>query len=300
VTHSLTLGNVDVIRVEEMHGPVGMTPGQFFPGSPQQEWDEHHSALVPDFLNAETNICEVAVQTWVLRSEGKTILVDTGVGNNKERPYAPFWGHLELDFLGNLKRAGVSPEDVDIVVNTHLHVDHVGWNTRLEGQYWVPTFPNATYLMPEADFEFWNPANNPKITGGVNQNVFEDSISPVHAAGQVRLWESAHQIDTHLTLRAAPGHTPGSSILTLAPGSDRAIFTGDLLHSPFQIMHPEHNSCFCEDPDASRATRRSILSQAADTATLLFPAHFAGHGALEVDHDNGSFSIKRWASLERL
>lgn len=296
----MTFGDVEVTRVEEMHGPVGMTGAEFFPGSPAQHWDEHRSVLVPDFLDDRTGICEVAVQTWVLRSEGKTILIDTGIGNHKERPYAPAWGHLELDFLGNLERAGVRPDDVDIVVNTHLHVDHVGWNTRLEGQSWVPTFRNATYLMPKADFEFWNPANNAKIAGGVNQNVFEDSVAPVHAAGQVQLWESSHDIDANLRLQAAPGHTPGSSVLMLASGSERAVFAGDLMHSPFQIMQPDHNSCFCEDADASRKTRYEILGWAADTNALVLPAHFAGHGALEVERDGGAFAIKRWAPFTRL
>ncbi|MZE76944.1 MBL fold metallo-hydrolase [Streptomyces xinghaiensis] len=296
----MTLGAVEVTRVEELHGPVGMTPDVFFPGSPKEDWDEHRSVLVPDFLNDETGICEVAVQTWVLRSEGKTILVDTGVGNHKERPYAPVWGHLELDFLGNLERAGVRPDDVDIVVNTHLHVDHVGWNTRLEDRTWVPTFRNATYLMPRADFEFWNPANNPKIAGGVNQNVFEDSVAPVHAAGQVLLWESGHEIDANLGLQATPGHTPGSSVVMLASGSERAVFVGDLMHSPFQVMRPEHNSCFCEDAPAARSARQEILGWAADSNALVLPAHFAGHGALEVERSCGSFGIKRWAPFDRL
>ncbi|WP_327190828.1 MBL fold metallo-hydrolase [Streptomyces xinghaiensis] len=296
----MTLGAVEVTRVEELHGPVGMTPDVFFPGSPKEDWDEHRSVLVPDFLNEETGICEVAVQTWVLRSEGKTILVDTGVGNHKERPYASVWAHLELDFLGNLERAGVRPDDVDIVVNTHLHVDHVGWNTRLENRTWVPTFRNATYLMPKADFEFWNPANNPKIAGGVNQNVFEDSVAPVHAAGQVLLWESGHEIDANLRLQATPGHTPGSSVVMLASGSERAVFVGDLMHSPFQVMRPEHNSCFCEDAPAARRTRQEILGWAADSNALVLPAHFAGHGALEVERRGGSFGIKRWAPFDRL
>ncbi|UMP06874.1 MBL fold metallo-hydrolase [Amycolatopsis sp. EV170708-02-1] len=296
----MTFGDVDLTRVEEMHGPVGMSPDVFFPGSPKEEWDEQQSMLVPDFLDADTNICEVAVQTWVLRSEGKTILIDTGVGNHKERPYAPFWGHLDLDFLGNLERAGIRPDEVDIVVNTHLHVDHVGWNTRLDGQYWVPTFPNATYLMHRADFEFWNPANNPKIAGGVNQNVYEDSVAPVHAAGQVELWEGSHTIDSNLRLEATPGHTPGSSVVMLASGDDRAVFAGDLLHSPFQIMRPDHNSCFCEDAEGARATRRNILGWAADNNALVLPAHFAGRGAMEIDRSAGSFTIKRWAPLDRL
>ncbi len=118
-----------------------MIPEVFFPESPKHEWDTHRSVVVPPSI-------------------------DTGVGNHKERPYIPSWGHLELDFLGNPQRAGVHPDAVDIVINTHLHVDHVGWSTRLEGQTWVPTFRNASYLMPKANFESWNPTNNPKIAGG--------------------------------------------------------------------------------------------------------------------------------------
>ena len=239
------------------------------------------------------------MQTWLLRSEGRTILVDTGIGNDKARPAVPAWDHLLLDYLGNLQRAGVRPEDVDLVVNTHLHLDHVGWNTRLDDGTWVPTFPNATYLMPKADFEFWNPANNPNITGGVNENVFEDSIVPVHAAGQVRLWEGSHTIDANLCLEAAPGHTPGSSVLKLNSGSDQALFAGDLLHTPLQVMEPDHNSCFCEDPAGARATRRKLLGWAADTNALVLPAHFSGHSALEVTRDADTFAIKQWAPLPR-
>lgn len=239
------------------------------------------------------------MQTWLLRSEGRTILMDTGVGNDKTRPAVDAWDHLQLDYLGNLARAGVRPEDVDLVVNTHLHVDHVGWNTRLMDGAWVPTFPNATYLMPKADFEFWNPANNPDIAGGINENVFEDSVAPVHAAGQVQLWEEGHTIDAGLRLEAAPGHTPGSSVVKLASGSDRALFAGDLMHTPLQITHPDHNSCFCQDPAQARTTRRRLLGWAADTGALVLPAHFSGHSALEVEHKGSGFAIKKWAPITR-
>jgi glyoxylase-like metal-dependent hydrolase (beta-lactamase superfamily II) len=296
----MTLGGVEITRIEEMHGPIGLTPDAFFPTLPNQDWDAHRPVLVPDFLNDETGICQVAMQTWLLRSDGRTILIDTGIGNHKERPAVPSWSHLELDYLGNLQRAGVRPDDVDIVVNTHLHVDHVGWNTRLEDQTWVPTFRNATYLMPKVDFEYWNPANNPHIAGGVNENAFEDSIAPVHAAGQVQLWETSHDIDANLRLEAAPGHTPGSSIVKLASASERAVFAGDLLHSPFQVVQPDHSSCFCEDPATARTTRREILGWAADTNALVMPAHFTGHSALEVEHSGSSFAIKQWSTLDRL
>ncbi|MGP3922165.1 MBL fold metallo-hydrolase [Streptomyces sp. 8N616] len=297
----IVLGDVSITRVAEFYGPVEMTPEVFFPETPKEAWEENTSWLAPDFLDLDSNIVQSAIQTWVLRSEGKTILVDTGVGNHKYRPYAPVWSYLDTDFLGNLARAGVRPEDVDIVVNTHLHIDHVGWNTYLDGGEWVPTFPHATYLMPERDFEFWNPENEHKpLLGRGNQNVFEDSVAPIHEAGKALLWDGSYDIDANLRLELAPGHTPGSSVLTLNSKGDRALFVGDLLHSPVQILEPDGNSCFCEDPAESRATRRRILGQSADDKALVFPAHLGGHGAAEVQRDGSKFSIKEWAPFTRL
>ncbi len=297
----ITLGDVTITRVEEYYGPVDLTPRAFFPEGPEKVWADNASWLVPDFHDPATDNVRTALQTWVLHSEGKTILVDTGVGNHKHRPYAPVWGYLNTDFLGNLARAGVRPEDVDIVINTHLHVDHVGWNTRLDGRQWVPTFPNATYILPERDFEFWNPENEHKsVFGRGNQNVFEDSVAPVHQAGKALLWDGSLDIDANLRLELAPGHTPGSSVLALDSRGDRALFVGDLLHSPVQIVDPDTNSCFCENPAESRATRRRILGRAAEENTLVFPAHLGGHGAAEVRRDGGGFAIKEWAAFARL
>ncbi|WNV85974.1 MBL fold metallo-hydrolase [Umezawaea sp. Da 62-37] len=295
----IEIGDVGVTRVEEMHGPVGMTPEQFFPGSPEEAWAEHRDMLVPDHFDPADGIVQVAMQTWLLRSEGRTILVDTGVGNDKTRPAVPGWDHLRTDYLGNLERSGVRPEDVDLVVNTHLHVDHVGWNTRLRDGVWEPTFPNATYLMPKADFEFWNPANNSAVAGGVNENVFEDSVAPVHANGQVRLWEDGHVIDANLRLEAAPGHTPGSSVLKLVSGTERALLAGDLVHSPLQVLEPGHNSCFCEDAEEARRTRGRLLGWAADQHALVLPAHFSGHSALHVERRGAAFAIAAWAPFTR-
>ena len=293
--NEISLGDVTVTRIEEMHGPIGMTPDQFFPDSPEQHWQANRSWLVPDHLGGEDDIVQVAMQTWALRSDGRIILVDTGVGNDKTRPAVAAWDHLSLGYLENLAAAGIKPQDVDLVINTHLHVDHVGWNTQLVDGDWVPTFSNATYLMPRADFEHWNPSKNPNIAGGVNENVFEDSVLPVHAAGQVQLWEGEHVIDANLRLLAAPGHTPGSSVLVLTSGSDKALFAGDLMHTPLQVAHPELHSCFCEDPATAHATRRDLLGWAADNNALVLPAHFSGHSALEVARNSAAFTIKGWA-----
>lgn len=294
--NEIKLGEVTVTRIEEMHGPV-MPADQFFPDLPASAWAEHREMLVPDHFAAEGTLVDAAFQTWLLRSEGRVILIDAGIGNDKTRPGAAFWDHLQSDYLGNLARSGVQPEDVDLVINTHLHVDHVGWNTRLADGAWIPTFPNATYLMPKADFEFFDPAGNPGIAGSVNDGVFEDSIAPVRDAGQVRLWETSHTIDANLRLETAPGHTPGSSVIKLASGGDRALFAGDILHTPLQLAHPDHSSCFCHDPATARTTRRALLDWAADTGALMLPAHFSGHSALEISRRGTAYAIKEWAPL---
>jgi glyoxylase-like metal-dependent hydrolase (beta-lactamase superfamily II) len=297
-TQTITLGNVTVTRVEEMHGPV-MPTDQFFPDMPEKAWKESREMLVPDHLSADSNMVVAATQTWVLRSGGRTILVDTGIGNDKARPAVAAWDHLRLDYLGNLARAGVRPEDVDVVVNSHLHADHVGWNTRLVDGTWVPTFPNATYLMPRVDFEYWDPADNQDVVGGVNENAFEDSIDPLLDAGQVQLWEDSHVIDGSLRLAAAPGHTPGHAVIVLESSTDLALFAADIMHTPLQVTHPDHSSCFCLDPALAEATRRRLLGWAADNNALVLPAHLSGHSALEVQHRGSSFTITKWAPFAR-
>lgn len=303
---SITLGDVEIVRVVEWHGRI-LTPATLVPESPEELWHANESWLAPEFWLPAEDACVGAVQTWVLRSEGRTILVDTGVGNDRHRPQIPVFDHLRTDFLDRLARAGVTPEDVDVVVNTHVHYDHVGWNTFAHDGDWVPTFPNATYLIPRADNEFFDPRNahrrrpprdeHERLRQEGSEIVFGDSIAPIHREGRAVLWEGTHRIDRNLVLEAAPGHTPGSSVLRLSSGADRAVFVGDLLHSPVQILHPEHNSCFCEDPAGAAATRHRVLARAADLRELVVPAHFGGHGAAEVRRDGTRFRIDGWAAL---
>ncbi|MGW1200313.1 MBL fold metallo-hydrolase [Streptomyces sp. NPDC002536] len=304
---TITLGAVEVTRVVEWHAPMGPVAAAF-PGLTADKWREHASWLVPDFWDPEQDAFAVNVQTWVLRSGGTTVLVDTGVGNDKERPYMPAWTHMRTGYLERLAAAGVRPEDVDVVVNTHLHPDHVGWNTRLVDGDWVPTFPNATYLIPRSDFDHWNPAGNRPKRGALGDvtveqicgSMFEDSILPVHRAGRAVLWEGErHRIDAALTLEAAPGHTPGSCIVRLESGTDRALFVGDAMHTPLQFAEPDCDTCLSEDQAGAVRTRRRILEEAADTRALVFPGHFPGHGGAEVRREGSAFAISRWAPFDR-
>lgn len=294
---TLTLGDVDITRIVEL-APRGLAREFMFPDVDVQHWRRHEHWLAPEYFDPAADEVRSAIQTWLIRSEGRTILIDTGIGNGRERPYMPFFAHLDTDYLGELAAASVRPEDVDVVICTHVHGDHVGWNTYLSDREWRPTFPNAEYVISRADFDYWNPENeNPTRSGRRMQNVFEDSVAPVHRAGLTVLWEGDHyDVDANLRIEAAPGHTPGSSVVQLRSGSDRAVFAGDLLHSPLQIAEPEHSPCFDEDEAQARVARRSMLEWTADHNALLFPAHFAGPGAAEVRREGGSFAVKEWAT----
>ncbi|GGY06887.1 MBL fold metallo-hydrolase [Streptomyces hiroshimensis] len=292
------LGDVEVIRVVEWQGPLVPARG-FVPESTAEMWKDNEHWLAPDHWHPESDKAVVALQSWVLRSGGRTVLVDTGVGNGRERPGSPHFHHWQGDFLGRLAEAGVRPQDVDVVVNTHLHIDHVGWNTTGAEGEWIPTFPNAEYLIPAADDFHYGPDNGyGKGRQEDDRLLYEDSIAPIHRAGRAVLWDGVHRIDDNLTLEPAPGHTPGSSVLRLASGTDRAVFVGDLLHSPVQILHPSCNSCFCLDQDQAAASRRRILERAAAERELVVPAHFAGPGAMEVRKEGNGFALEAWASYD--
>lgn len=296
-SESIVLGDVEVSRVVEWQGAF-LPARRLVPECAPEVWRQNEERLAPDHWEPESDMAVLALQSWVLRSGGRTVLVDTGVGNDRERPGTPMFHHRQGDFLGTLERAGVRPEEVDVVVNTHIHGDHVGWNTRRVQGEWVPTFPNAQYLLPAADDRYFGPGN--AYGAGRREDdrlIYEDSVAPVHRAGQALLWEGVHRIDEHLVLESAPGHTPGSSVLRLASGNDRAVFVGDLVHSPVQLLRPSCSSCFCLDPERAVESRRRILGRAADRGELVVPAHFGGGGALEVRRAGDGFALGRWAAF---
>ncbi|BFV60891.1 MBL fold metallo-hydrolase [Kitasatospora sp. CMC57] len=291
----MTLGDVEIIRLVEWRGTF-MPSRELVPGAGAEVWRENREWLAPDHWEPETERAGGALQTWVLRSGGRTVVVDTGVGNGRERPGSQFH-HWQGDFPGLLARAGIAPEEVDVVVNTHLHIDHVGWNTTPVEGGWAPTFPNARYLLPAADERWFGPENEyAKGARAVDRLIYQDSIGPVHQAGLVDLWDGTHRIDEHLTLESAPGHTPGSAVLRLSSGGDRAVFVGDLMHSPVQILRPSCSSCLCLDPVQAAVSRRRILERASEERELVIPAHFGGAGAVQVRKVRDGFALGRWAA----
>ncbi|MDP9848296.1 MBL fold metallo-hydrolase [Streptosporangium lutulentum] len=304
---TISFGDLEVGRVVEWRGSL-RTVSEILPDAPAEVWDANRSWLSPDFWNPVTGAYQIFVQTWVIRGPGRTVLVDTGIGDDRDRPQVPQFAHLRTGFLDRLSAAGVRPEQVDIVINTHLHHDHVGWNTRLDAGGWVPAFPNATYLVPRADYDHYRPGGTARMLPAHTDDerrrldnlrlVFADSIEPIESAGQLVLWEGEHRIDDTLRLESAPGHTPGSSVVWLESRDARAVFVGDLMHSPVQILHPGYKSCFDLDAETARASRRRVLAAAARTGATVFPAHFGGHGAVTVQPGPGpdAFAVS-WANL---
>ncbi|GAA5068066.1 MBL fold metallo-hydrolase [Nocardia callitridis] len=290
----LWLGNVEIFRVIEWHGPLMRGP-DLLPDTTEQTWLDNADWLAPEHWAPDTELAVAAVQTWVLRSAGRTILVDTGVGNGRERPGRALFHRRDGDFLERLIRAGVQPDEVDVVINTHVHGDHVGWNTHDVDGEWLPTFPNARYLVPAADDTYFGPKNGyARGRRPDDRLLYEDSIAPVHRSGQVELWDGAFRIDDALTLESAPGHTPGSSVLRLDSGADRAVFVGDMVHTPMQLLHPTCSSCLCLDPTEAASTRQRVLERAADRRELVIPAHFAGAAAVEIRRAGSRFEFGEW------
>jgi glyoxylase-like metal-dependent hydrolase (beta-lactamase superfamily II) len=290
--NTIELGDVSVTRVPHLDD-WPLSPAAFFPGGDAELWEANRSWLSPAHWDADADRVRVAVQSWLLRSADRTILIDTGLAADTARPGVP----AGAAFPTALAAVGVTPADVDLVICTHLHADHVGWNTRLDASgRRVPTFPNARYVISRPDLDFFDSAALTEEPGR-SATVHAESIEPILRAGQALIWDDAYVIDENLRLALAPGHTPGHGVVTLDSGGDRAIFVGDLLHAPVQLLEPQSSSCFCHDPVTAARTRRTLLRWAADHAALVIPAHFGGGRAVTIDRDGFGFAVRRWAAF---
>jgi glyoxylase-like metal-dependent hydrolase (beta-lactamase superfamily II) len=282
----LQVGQVTVTRVEESYGPA-FPADVLLPSWDVGIRDEHDPATIGQFMDSN-NVALASVHTWVVRTPQKTILVDLCNGNHKERAI-PEMSMLETDWLDRLAAGGVNPSEVDAVVCTHLHLDHVGWNTMLEGTEWVPTFPNARYYINETEFDFWNPETTDQSGLEFNQNVFDDSVRPVFDRDLVELWRGADcTVDDFVHLDLAPGHTPGHSVAWIESDGARALLSGDSMHSGVQVYRPDWNSAFCIDGAGAVGTRTNLLEQCVEHNGVLLPAHFsAPHAFRVVERGNG-------------
>lgn len=284
------LGDVTITRVEEVL-EKGFRREMLFPGIDLAIYDEH--PVLRDFYDAESGQVWSSIHSWLVQADGLNILVDTCSGNGKARALPRFqrFHMLDLPFMENLGRAGLKAEDIDIVFCTHLHIDHVGWNTRREGDRWVPAFPNARYIFGRREFAHWTEGEGPGIFPE-NVAVIEDSVMPVVEAGLVEFVDDGDEIAPGLRVEAAPGHTPTQLILKHERPGSEFVISADCIHQPVQVYAPHLNSCFCEDQESARTTRRALLDYCADADALLLPMHFGPPHAGRIRRAGSGFAFE--------
>ena len=226
----------------------------------------------------------LSIHALVVESQGETLLIDPCIGNDKERTY-PRWNFMQNDFLERLGAAGYATNSIDTVMCTHMHVDHVGWNTRLVDGVWTPTFTGARYLFAEAEWEYWR--NEPQEYGPV----IEDSVTPIFDAGLAELVKEDFRVTDEVWFEPTPGHTPGHVSVHIASRGEEAVITGDMIHHPCQIRHVDWSSSADWDQAAAADTRRSFLERYADRPVLIIGTHFAGPTAGRIVRDGEVFRL---------
>lgn len=211
---------------------------------------------------------------YVIETPDYVALIDGGIGDGKERPHRLAWHRRETRFLDTLAAIGISPERVDIVINTHLHADHVGWNTRREGETWRPTFPNARYVVAETELAHWTGVHEASADGNTLHGAFTDSVLPIIRSVGFEAVASDAEVATGLRLKPAPGHSPGMVVVSLDTGESEVLFLADAVHHPLQLGDDSIVCNFCEDPVQARSTRIGLLGEAAAAGTVLALYHF--------------------------
>jgi glyoxylase-like metal-dependent hydrolase (beta-lactamase superfamily II) len=264
--NSWTVGKVTITRIHEHDMPA---PVEFmFPGATTAELKaiEWAAPYVDSNGHAILSVHALVVETPELK-----IVVDTCVGNDRQGRSLPAWNNLQTRFLEDFRAAGHAPEEIQLVLCTHLHADHVGWNTHLVDGAWTPTFPNARYLMERREFESWEARD-----GNAASQMMADSLKPIFDAGLVELVDASagHRVCPEVQLIPTPGHTPGHVSVLIQSAGETGLITGDFLHHPCQMAWPEWNAVSDDAPETALATRRAALTEAAQDGRLVIGTHF--------------------------
>jgi glyoxylase-like metal-dependent hydrolase (beta-lactamase superfamily II) len=270
MTTQIKLGDLTIHRIVEQEGPF-FDVLKFFPTLTKELLEENRAWLQPRFVDAADQLM-LCIQSYLVRTPHHNILVDTCVGNHKPRPTRPFWNMMKADrFEKNLAATGLGVADIDFVMCTHLHTDHVGWNTRLEDGRWVPTFPKARYVFAERELAYWTKRQKDDATA---VPWITDSVLPIVAANRADVVRSAHAFNDLVTLIPTPGHSiEHYSVQVGKPGAD-AVITGDMIHSPLQARYPELGMMADYDSKQAGMSRRELFGRFCETSTLMCTAHF--------------------------
>jgi len=264
---TFSVGDMTVHRIVELDAPF-LPALAMLPALTPERLDENRSWLRPHSLDAD-DVFRLCYQSYVVRTPHHTILVDSCLGNDKQRP-RPEW-HMKSDdtYMRALGAAGLTVGDIDFVMCTHLHLDHVGWNTRLVDGEWVPTFPNARYVFSRREHAATEAAN-----ARTADAAYEDSVLPIVRAGRADLVDDDFQLGDHVRILSTPGHTEGHISLCFGSRRDEVVMTGDVIHVPLQTRYPELSFAFDTDPALAATTRGAFLERYCDTPTLCCTAHF--------------------------
>lgn len=266
---SRALGAITISRAVEL--VMEFDPLMFFPETNQSDWAKLESTLMPHAMHPQSGKLLLPCQSYIVRTSHHTILIDACIGNHKDRSNRPAWHQkTDNDYMLALAAHGLAPEDIDYVMCTHLHGDHVGWNTQLVDGHWVPTFPNARYIFSEKEVNTWQNTGHEKFSDAP----LVDSVLPVIAAGQADLVASDFALDDEVWLEPTPGHTPDHFAVRLSSGNENAVMIGDMMHTPAQCQYPHWVAWPDWDPEQAIATRRGFMEQHADTDMLVCTAHF--------------------------
>jgi glyoxylase-like metal-dependent hydrolase (beta-lactamase superfamily II) len=278
MTTQIKLGNLTIHRIVEQEGPF-FDVLKFFPTLTKELLEENRTWLQPRFVDPADQLM-LCIQSYLVRTPHHNILVDTCVGNHKPRPTRPFWNMMKSDrFEKNLAATGLGVADIDFVMCTHLHTDHVGWNTRLEDGRWVPTFPKARYVFAERELAYWTKRQKDDAT---SVPWITDSVLPIVAANRAEVVRSAHAFNDLVTLIPTPGHSIDHySVQVGKPGAD-AVITGDMIHSPLQARYPELGMMADYDSKQAGVSRRELFGRFCETSTLMCTAHFPSPSTARV------------------
>ncbi|CAN7429546.1 MBL fold metallo-hydrolase [Aminobacter sp. LjRoot7] len=274
------------IELEQLHaGPVVVTcipdmanvawPAKaIFAGLSREDLEAAFRRSPAGTVDPEGETVALSFNCYVIETLDYIALIDGGIGDGKERPHRPAWHRRETQFLQTLSALGISPERVDIVINTHLHADHVGWNTRREGETWRPAFPNARYVVAETELAHWTKVHEASSDGNTLHGAFADSVLPIIRSVGFEAVASDAEVAVGLRLKPAPGHSPGMVVVSLVSGEGEVLFLADAVHHPLQLGDDGIVCNFCEDPVLARSTRIGLLGAAAARGTVLAPYHF--------------------------
>ncbi len=277
------IGDVKITRIIESEAAwpgtwllPDATPDRIKQEQQSKEW------LFPTFTDEKGKL-RMSIHALVIESQGKRIIVDTCIGNDKVRSN-PAWSKLQLPFMSDLKNAGFTPDQIDNVVCTHLHVDHVGWNTKMVNGNWVPTFDNAQYIIGGTEWDYWS-----TFEGADMRDPVEDSVRPIVDRGKAKLVESTHKITDEVWLEPTPGHTPGHHSVRISSQGHDAVITGDLMHHPVQCAYPEWDDGFDSDGAMAKKTRRAFCEKYADSNVIVFGTHFATPSCGKISRHGDAF-----------